>query len=185
METIKLTEILKNREKQKRIVNMIKQGKVFVYPTDTVYGLGCDASNPDAVQRIRDIKNSNQPFSVIAVSKEWVEENLIVKYPKYLEKLPGPYTLILKKKLSGFLREVSPSSSLGIRIPDHPLTRVIQKSGKPFVTTSANLHGEPVVRSIEEIPEKWNVDIAIDGGELGRKASTVIYLIGEPRVLRK
>jgi len=143
-------------------------GKIFVYPTDTIYGLGCNALNESAVQKIREIKNrdKNKPLSVIAPSIEWIKENFIIDIN--LEKyLPGPYTLILKKKNLDFLSHISDSESLGIRIPNSEFTERIQKIGFPFITTSVNISGEPFVNKISDIkPEILNkVDFIIYVGE--------------------
>lgn len=163
--------------KSLQIIQAIKQGKIFIYPTDTIYGIGCDATNKKAVGKIKKIKqrDKNKPLSVIAPSKKWIKDNLVVDIDlnKYL---PGPYTLILKKKDPKFLSHVSKGDNLGVRIPRHPLTKTIQKSGKPFITTSVNLAGEPFVTSVNEIPRKIldKVDIIIKGKKLSGKPSTLI-----------
>ncbi len=177
MITLKLSEILKNKQLQVETIRKINLGRIFIYPTDTVYGIGCDAGNRKAVGKIREIKGGEQPFSVIAPSKKWILENLEVGDKKFLDYLPGPYTLILKKKNPEFLSWISPSGSLGVRIPKHPLTGIIQKSGKPFVTTSANIHGSETIRSAENLPEKLKeADIVIDGGYLNNPPSAIIDL---------
>lgn len=185
MDVIKLDALLANEGIQKEIVSRIQQGAVFVYPTDTIYGVGCDAGNPKAVQRIRDIKNTDHPFSVIAPSNEWVAKNLVVNHPEYLRKLPGPFTLIFKKKNPSFLVGASSGDSLGIRIPDHMLTWLFQKTGMPIVTTSINQSGKPFNINPDEIKAKFDIDFLIDAGPLIGTPSSVIDLTGdEPRVLR-
>jgi len=160
---------------QKELITKIKQGKIFVYPTDTIYGLGCDALNKKAVAKIRKIKQrNNKPFSVIAPSINWIKENCIVDVE--LEKyLPGPYTIILKKKNKSFLSWVSDTDSLGVRIPNDDFCKKIQKSGLPFITTSVNLSGEKFATSINEIAKEIlnKVDVVIDIGELSGKPSTL------------
>ncbi|MAG02843.1 threonylcarbamoyl-AMP synthase [Candidatus Pacearchaeota archaeon] len=157
--------------------NEIISGKIFIYPTDTVYGIGCDATNQDSVKKIKEIKgrDKDKPLSIIAPSLKWINENLIVDVDlsKYL---PGPYTLILKKKDPEFLKHIAPGDSLGIRIPKTELTNEIQKSRRPFVTTSLNLSGNPPITSIDKIPNeiKNKVDHIIDGGELNGRPSTLI-----------
>jgi len=154
----------------------ILAGKIFIYPTDTIYGIGCNALNKKSVERIREIKRRDKkPFSVIAPSLGWIKENCIVDMP--LEKyLPGPYTLILKKQEKDFLLHVSDSETLGVRIPDNSFTMEIQKSGVPFVTTSVNFSGEKPANKIEEIPEEIikEVDMVFNAGELTGKPSTLI-----------
>ena len=154
----------------------ISKGKIFIYPTDTVYGIGCNALDEEAVEKIRKIKKRDEkPFSVIAPSFEWVSDNLIidVNLEKYF---PGAYTVILKKKDKKFLKEVSASDTLGVRIPDSEFTKKIQKAGFPFVTTSVNFSGEKPANNIQEISKEIlkQVDYIIDMGELSGKPSTLV-----------
>jgi len=188
MKHLMLDDVLENRGLKKGMIEAIKSGAVFIYPTDTVYGIGCNAENSKSVQTIRGIKRTEHPFSVIAPSKAWVAKKLSVKHGEYLKKLPGPYTLIFSKKRKGFLSAAGPGNSLGVRMPDHPITRLVSASGVPLVTTSANISGQPTIRSAKEIPGHMlvMVDYVIDGGVLAGKPSTVIDLTGEaPQVLRK
>lgn len=164
--------------------NAILAGKVFIYPTDTIYGLGCNAENKEAVNKIKQIKirDSDKPLSIIAPSIEWIEENLIIddelkfSLNKYL---PGPYTLILKKKNPNFLSWVSNNDSLGVRIPNNDFCRQIQETGIPFITTSVNLSKEAPLLKIKDIKPKIKdkVDFIIpakDDKELSGKPSTLI-----------
>jgi L-threonylcarbamoyladenylate synthase len=155
----------------------ILQGKIFIYPTDTLYGIGCNALNKKSVEKIRKIKKrDNKPFSVIAPSFEWISKFLIVDVDlkKYL---PGKYTIILKKKNSKFLSWVSNTDSLGVRIPNNEFCDEVRKAGLPFITTSVNFSGEKPSCKLEEIPEqiKSKVDIIIKSKEkLSGKPSTLI-----------
>jgi len=164
---------------QQELITKIKQGKIFIYPTDTIYGIGCDATNKQAVEKIKQIKqrDKNKPLSIIAPSIKWIKQNCIIDNKTNLNKyFPGPYTLILKKKNFSFLSWVSNTDSLGIRIPDNEFTKQIQQSNLPFITTSVNLSGQPFSKSIKEIPEdiKEQADIIIDNGELSGKPSILI-----------
>jgi len=163
---------------EQNLIQEIKAGKVFIYPTDTIYGIGCDATNENSVNKIKEIKSrdKDKPLSVIAPSLDWIKENFIVdlELQKYL---PGPYTIILKKKDPMFLKWISSGDSIGIRIPANDFTRQIQKSGVPFVTTSVNLSGEPFALSLTDInPEiKEKIDYIIETKEkLSGKPSTLI-----------
>ena len=163
---------------QQEITNKIKQGKIFIYPTDTIYGLGCDATNINSVNKIKKIKSrdKNKPLSIIAPSIDWIKQNLIINanLNKYF---PGPYTLILKKKNKDFLNHVSNTDSLGIRIPDNNFTKQIQKSNLPFITTSVNLSGKKPAISIKDISEelKKQVDEVIEADDkLSGNPSTLV-----------
>jgi len=162
--------------KEQTIINEIKSNKIFIYPTDTIYGIGCNAENKEAVEKLKQIKKrENKPLSVIVPNLEWITKHLIVdcNIKKYF---PGPYTIILKKKDPNFLNWVSNTDSLGVRIPNNPFTKTIQKTNLPFITTSVNLNGEPFLTKISDLKTeiKSQVDHIIDIGELNGRPSTLI-----------
>ncbi|MCK4670645.1 MAG: Sua5/YciO/YrdC/YwlC family protein [Nanoarchaeota archaeon] len=158
----------------------ILDGAIFIHGTDTIYGLGCDATNKEAVARLRKIKEKEkQPFPVIAPSKEWVLENLNVK-DEDLEKLPGPYTIIadLKNK-DAVAPNVNPiRPTLGIRRPEHWFSMVVSMLGIPIVTTSVNKGGGSYMKAIEDLsPElRKEIDFAIYDGRIEGKPSEIINL---------
>jgi L-threonylcarbamoyladenylate synthase len=158
----------------------ILAGKIFIYPTDTLYGLGCDATNQQAVEKIKEIKSRDRdkPLSIIAPSLNWIKENLLIESNLEINKyLPGPYTILLKKKDPNFLSHISNNDSIGVRIPAHPITQEIQKAGVPFVTTSVNLAGEPFATNLKEIKQEITekVDFIIESQiPLSGKPSTLI-----------
>jgi tRNA threonylcarbamoyl adenosine modification protein (Sua5/YciO/YrdC/YwlC family) len=186
MKILRLENILQEEKLQEKVKEEIQKGSIFVYPTDTVYGLGCDALNAEAVKKIREIKGSSQPFSVITPSKEWINQNLFAN-EEYMKKLPGPFTLIFKKKRQTLLAAASMDWTLGVRIPYHPLTEIIQQTGRPFITTSANISGDKPIGSVQELSGKIreSVDFIIDGGLLCGKPSAIFDLTGEkPKRIR-
>jgi len=181
--------IFKLTEKNRRIIKEeIETGAVFVYPTDTIYGIGCNALDSFAVKAIRKIKKRDEkPFSVIVPSKEWIIENCVVEksHTKYLKKLPGAYTFIFKlKKNSAVAKEVS-KGTLGVRIPKHWISEIVSELGIPVVTTSVNVSGEKPVTELNEIPKRIanQIDFAIDEGKLKNKPSRVIDLTGKKAVV--
>ncbi|MFT4326147.1 MAG: L-threonylcarbamoyladenylate synthase [Candidatus Woesearchaeota archaeon] len=164
-------------------VGKIKQGSLFIYPTDTIYGLGCDATNGESIKRIRKIKQrEDQPFSIIAPSKDWILENCIVNEEgaKWLDKLPGPYTFVFELKNKDALhKHVNPqNNTIGVRIPDHWSADIAKHLGKPIVTTSPNVHGEDVMTHPEELNPEFmaHLDFVLYEGRLHNPPSAVIRL---------
>lgn len=176
---------------QRKFTNTLKQD-VFIYPTDTIYGLGCDATNEKLVQKIRDIKKSNmQPFSIIAPSKQWILDNCIVgeKEKPYVERL-GQYieingqehrfTLLLKlKNKNAVAKNINQGLDIiGVRIPNNWFSEIVKKLGIPIVTTSANSTGMDFMTSTEDLDPniKNSVNLIIYEGEKKGRPSTIINL---------
>lgn len=189
MEIITKEELMVDKEEY---IKRIKQGAVFIHPTDTIYGLGCDATNTRAVTRIRHIKRrQDAPFSVIVPSKNWIYDNCEVpqKAFKWIERLPGPYTLILKLINN---KAVSPKTNagmetLGVRIPDHWFSRFVARIGVPIVTTSANISGGDFMTSIDDMDSAIGrkVDFIIYEGEKRGRPSTLVNLVEEKITITK
>lgn len=168
----------------RKYLKLIEGGTVFIHPTDTIYGIGCDATNDKAVQRIRSMKQrSSMPFSVIAPSKRWIFENCEVSAEgeKWLEKLPGPYTFIFRLKNRSAVAEavILGGSTLGVRMPKHWFTDVVAELGSPVVSTSANITAEPYMTSVEDLDEgiRQKVDFIIYEGEKQGRPSTIVKLL--------
>lgn len=174
-------------------VGKIKQGSLFVYPTDTIYGIGCDATNGDSIAKIRALKERpEQPFSIIAPSKDWVTENCIIteQAKQWLEKLPGPYTFVLELKDKTVIHDlVNPSdTTVGVRIPDHWISDVAAEMGRPIITTSPNKHGEDIMTHPDHLDVEFRayVDFLVYEGILHNPPSTVVKLTDrkKPEFLR-
>jgi len=189
---IKFSEI--DSSEKKRIISEMQKGKIFIYPTDTIYGIGCDASNDESVRKIRELKKREKmPFSVIVPSKAWLYENCEINSRSriFIEKLPGPFTYLFKLRKAG-RKKISENlipglSTLRIRIPNHPFTEIIAEFGKPFVTTSVNLSGKPFIKKISEIPDEFRKKcIIIDAGQIKGKPSLLIDITGKmPKILKR
>ncbi len=167
-------------DRKEEIISAIKSGMIFIYPTDTIYGMGCDATNSDAVKKLREIKNrESKPFSVIAPNKEWIIKNYALPKSDCLDILPGPFTLIFNK---GELSEVAPNVFFGalpgVRMPNNWFTEIIKEVGIPFVTTSVNITGQKNMETLEDVPKDFleNVDYVIYEGPNHGKQSTRIDL---------
>lgn len=188
-------EVLSKEEtkvKASEIRKAITQGAIFIHPTDTIYGLGCDATNDKAVSRIREIKNRfKRPFSVIAPSKEWIKENCEItkNAEEWLEKLPGPYTLILNLKNKEAVSENANMGmdTIGVRIPEHWVSHIVSAIGVPIITTSANKVDEDFMTTLEDLdPEiKAKVDFIIYEGEKKGMPSKLVHLDKEEVTIKK
>lgn len=181
-----MAEIIKIKDVDKEyIVNSIKNGSILIYPTDTVYSIGCDAKNSKSIQRLKKIlKKNKQPFSIIAPSKTWILNNFKVK-KSYINKLPGPFTYKIKTKKRSVVDKEIKEDALYVRIPEHPFIKIIQKSKRPFIIVTIN--EKKSLTQIKKIPSRIikKVDIVIDGEELDNKPFTVIDFTQDfPRILK-
>ncbi len=180
----------------KKIVEVLKNGGLVIYPTDTVYGLGCDINNTAALEKIAQIKGvklekSNFSFIVEDLSNLSEYTQLNNQNFKILKRsLPGPYTFILpgSNNLPSVFKK---KKTVGIRVPDNGIAKaIVQELGNPIVSTSIKDDDEVLEYTTdpELIAEKWNklVDLVVDGGYGDNVASTVIDLTGEdPVVVRE
>ncbi|GIU70198.1 MAG: hypothetical protein KatS3mg002_1434 [Candidatus Woesearchaeota archaeon] len=157
---------------------------IFVYPTDTIYGLGCNATDENLVARLRKIKNSQQPFSVIVPSKDWIYKNCEVtqEAEEWIRKLPGPYTLIFKlknpKALAKNVYHSNDIKTVGVRMPNHWFLAVSYQMNLPIVTTSANISGNDFMTTLDDLDPiiRNNVDYVLYEGEKKGYPSTIINL---------
>ncbi len=183
MMIIKLSQIEGKSQARKQAIDAMKKGDIFIYPTDTIYGIGCNAEKAESVRKISDAKGreSGKQFSVIAPGKEWIWKNasLSAENKKLIDSmLPGPYTFIVKAKPVAPRAVVSGEKSMGVRIPRHPISDIVEGAGIPFVTTSVNISGQEHACSVSEIPEKIKhvADWVIDAGRIGGLPSRVFDL---------
>jgi len=157
---------------------------VFIYPTDTIYGLGCSIKDEVAIEKIKNIKKreGSKSFSVLFKDVTQIKKYALVnkEIEKTLNKyLPGPFTFILKAKKGAPNYLLGPNKTIGVRIPQNKLCLAIVKSIKsPIITTSVNLSGLPPLTNPTNITQslKKEIDIILDAGELGSKPSTVVDL---------
>ncbi|NQV91959.1 Sua5/YciO/YrdC/YwlC family protein [Candidatus Woesearchaeota archaeon] len=155
-----LTE-LELRMRFDEIVEKIKEGVIFIHPTDTIYGIGCNALLEKSVEKIRELKERPEaPLSVWVPSKKWIEKNCIEH--EWLDNLPGPYTLImpLLNKKSVAPSVVKGKETLGVRLPDHWFSKVVAKLEFPIVTTSANKTGEPFMTKLENLDDDIETEVS-------------------------
>jgi tRNA threonylcarbamoyl adenosine modification protein (Sua5/YciO/YrdC/YwlC family) len=180
-----------------KVVDVLNSGGLIIYPTDTVYGLGCDITNVKALERIAKIKGvklekSNLSFICEDLSNlsDYVKQIDNTTFKILKRALPGPYTFILpgSKNLPNPFKK---RKTVGIRVPDNPITlAIVSALGHPLMSTSIRDEDDIIEYTTdpELIFEKWanRVDLVIDGGYGGNEGSTIIDLSeGEPIVIRE
>ncbi len=181
----------------KKVVDILRDGGIIIYPTDTVYGLGCDITNSRALERIAKIKGiklEKANFSFICHDlsnlSDYVRQIDTATFKILKRTLPGPYTFILPGN-NDLPKEFRKKKTVGIRIPDNRIAlEIVKLLGNPIVSTSIHDDDEVLEYSTdpELIFEKWQnkVDLVIDGGYGDNIGSTIIDLSGyEPVVVRE
>jgi len=176
-----------SREDYETVCEVLDAGKLIVYPTDTVYGLGCDPFEVPAVERVFEVKRrpAEQPIALALTTSDQIPkyahvtriaQGIIAKH------LPGPVTLLLRATKDAPPPHVSSTGLVGIRVPDHSVAIAIAKAFGPITTTSANLHGGPSPVTCEDAQAQLGeaVDLYIDCGPtpLG-KESTIVDASGD------
>tara|TARA_R100000935_G_C2810044_1_gene154535 strand:- start:127 stop:747 length:621 start_codon:yes stop_codon:yes gene_type:complete len=194
---IRIYEENPNPKDIKKVVDVLRKGGLIIYPTDTVYGLGCDITNNNALEKIAQIKQvklEKANFSFICEDlsnlSDYVKQIDSPTFKILKRNLPGPFTFILpgNNNLPNVFKK---KKTVGIRVPNNNICRAIVKElGNPIVSTSIKDEDEVIEYTTdpELIHEKWDklVDIVIDGGYGDNIASTVVDLTGaEPEVLRE
>jgi len=170
----------------------ILKGSLFIHPTDTIYGIGCNAKDRRAVAKVREIKQRPKtPFSVMVPSKEWIYKNCVVpkKAEQWLNKLPGPYTFIFTlKNKRAVVSNVNPRlNSIGVRIPDHWTHSIPEELGIPIITTSANIIGEEFMTSLENLDPKikGRMNFILYEGEKRGRPSQIVDFTGKQKKIIK
>jgi tRNA threonylcarbamoyl adenosine modification protein (Sua5/YciO/YrdC/YwlC family) len=194
---LKIYEDNPNEAAVKKAVEVLKNGGLIIYPTDTVYGLGCDITNVKAVEKVAKIKGiklekANLSFicSDLSHISDYVKQIDTATFKLLKRALPGPYTFILPGN-SNLPKVFKNKKTVGIRVPDNNIIRAIVKElGNPIISTS--IHDEDEVLEYSTDPElifeKWQnqIELVIDGGYGDNVPSTIIDLSGnEPEVIRE
>jgi tRNA threonylcarbamoyl adenosine modification protein (Sua5/YciO/YrdC/YwlC family) len=180
-----------------KVVKVLKDGGLVIYPTDTVYGLGCDITNSRALEKIAKIKGvklEKANFSFICHDlsnlSDYVKQIDTSTFKLLKRALPGPYTFILPGN-NNLPKEFKKKTTVGIRIPDNSIAlEMVRQLGNPIVSTSIRDEDEVIEYTTdpELIFEKWQnlVDLVVDGGYGDNIGSTIIDLSGdEPIVIRE
>lgn len=181
--------------KIKQVAEILANGGIIAYPTDTYYGIGCDLFNKESIEKIYQLKkrSPHQPFSFICSDLKNISEyaqvtNYAYKTMKRL--LPGPYTFILEGSRLVPKIMLTKRRTVGIRVPNHEIClAIVEELGHPIISTSAT---DPETNDILETPLDIKnklghaIDLIIDAGSVNGKASSIISLIDDtPQVLRE
>ncbi len=196
-EFIKIYEDKPSESAIKKVVDVLRNGGLVIYPTDTVYGLGCDITNSRALERIARIKGvklEKANFSFICHDlsnlSDYVKQINTSTFKILKRALPGPYTFILPGS-TNLPKEFKKKTTVGIRVPYNNIAlEIVKMLGNPIVSTSIRDEDEVIEYTTdpELIFEKWqnHVDLVIDGGYGDNIGSTIIDLSGhEPIVIRE
>ncbi len=176
-------------------IEEIIKGKVFIYPTDTLQGLGTNGLDTVGITRIMDIKKrTKKAFLVIAPTLEWIFENCFIAndgIEKTLkEKLPGPYSFILELKNRQAVNPlaINHGSTIGVRLPNNWFAKIIEQSGVPFLSTSINFSGEASAKSLAEVPKEIidKVDYVVwdEVASSGRGSVIIDVTTGVSKIIR-
>lgn len=172
----------------------VQTGGLIAFPTDTVYGIGCSAENPRGINRLYEVKNRerDKPIPLLIADRSELED-LVQIIPPMAEVLmerfwPGPLTLIFPGSET-LPTELSPTDTIGVRLPDHNFTRQLIRVTGPLATSSANISGRVSAHTADDVLNQVGsqIELVIDGGETrGERASTVVDCTKEPvRILRQ
>ncbi len=196
-ELIKIYEENPNPKAIKQVVDVLRDGGLVIFPSDTVYALGCDITNNKALERvarIKGIKLEKANFSFICEGlsnlSDYVKQIDTPTFKILRRALPGPYTFVLPGN-NNLPRAFKKKKEVGIRVPDSAIVQaIVHELGNPIISTSIYDEDEVIEYTTdpELIFDKWQklVDIVIDGGYGGNIPSTVISLCGdEPQLIRE
>ncbi|MEM7495828.1 MAG: L-threonylcarbamoyladenylate synthase [Myxococcota bacterium] len=171
---------------------VLEQGGVIAYPTDTNYGVGCGILHPDAIDRVHRLRGlePDHLLSFICADLSDIARYALVENEAYriLKRyLPGPYTFILRATPEVPRAFQSPRKTVGIRVPNHPVTLALARLyGKPIVSASTR-HGERLLGNGEEIDTYFGhgLDLILDAGDMGSRDSSVVDLSGPYPVVKR
>jgi tRNA threonylcarbamoyl adenosine modification protein (Sua5/YciO/YrdC/YwlC family) len=178
----------------KKVVEILKDGGVIAYPTDTYYGIGCDIMNKKAIESVYQLKQreNKQPFSFICADLKDISDYAKVSnyaYKTMKRLLPGPYTFILEGSKLVPKIMLTKRKTAGIRVPAHNISLALVKElGNPIISTSATTPDGEIFEEASFIEEYYGrrIDAVIDGGPVSGQPSSVISLIDDtPEVIRK
>ena len=178
-----------------QVVELLENDGVIIYPTDTVYGLGCSIYSKKAMKRLQQIKKMDpkKPLTLICSNQTQIQEytqGIETPIFKLLRKhLPGPYTFVFRASKIVPKMMLTPRSTVGFRWPDHPITlAIVEMLGHPILSSSLRISEDQLYDDRQEIHDhfKKRVDAVVDGGSIFAEHSTIIdFSQGDPILLRQ
>lgn len=195
MNIVKLNQNNLEQDKISQTIKILQKGGIIIYPTDTIYGIGCDIFNKQAIEKIYQIKKreKRKPMSIICSDLNQVSEYAVFSNTAYrlMKKiLPGAYTFILKASPNTPKSFISKNKTVGVRIPDNQIClELVKQLGNPIITTSVNISTQEPYTDPEDIIKNADprIDLFIDSGILDNEPSSVIDLSneGSPKIIRE
>lgn len=193
MKLLKINPDNPEKKKLKIVIDALKEGKTVVYPTDTVYGIGANALDIEAIKKVYKIKKRmfNKQISICVPTIGYIKK--IAHINKETEKivgqfLPGPFTIILRKKENIPSLLTADEEKIGIRIPDNKVCMELSKEF-PITTTSANLSGKEIPESVDGILKQLDdtIDLILDAGicKHGVHSTVIDMTVDPPKIIRK
>jgi len=184
----RMLKVTCNKEGIEKASKIINQGGIVVFPTDTVYGIGCDPYNKDSVRKIYEIKSRkiSKPFPVLVYSKDIAER--IAFFDEFTKKIverfwPGPLTIILKLTDENLKESLNVTDKIAIRVPNHKCTLELLKKCNFLVGTSANISGHSSFTNPDECFNNLReYDIFVDGGIITSKSESTIIEIENEKI---
>ncbi len=180
------------KNKINHAIKTLEEGNILIYPTDTLYGLGADATNTSAIEKINKLKKRRSPLSIMVASLKEIHKYAItdLDIEKELRKIfPGPFTALMQSKKTNLSYLVqNKSNKIGIRIPNNMFCLdLLNEYKKPIITTSVNIHGEKSLNKVDEIEKKFpKINIYYQNNNLDSKGSTIIdFTENPPKLIRE
>jgi len=193
MKILKINQNSPEKDKIRAAIDILKDGGTIVYPTDTVYGIGANIFDTEAVKKVYHVKKRFQAKPISACVSKIEDIHKIAYIDKNIEDmvekiLPGPFTILLKKKESVPPILTAGEEKIGVRIPDNKIC--MELSGKfPITTTSANISGKKVPESVEGVLKQLNdnVNLILDAGicKHGVHSTVIDMTVIPPKILRR
>lgn len=191
---IKINPVNPEKRFIRKVVDVLTKGGVIAYPTDTIYGLGCDLYQKDAIRRARHLKKDHQGKRLSIICADLKDISKYAHVPDYAYRImktlvPGPYTFILEATKLVPKIMLTNQKTVGIRVPDNTISLALVRAlDHPIITTSVTKPDESLYSDPEEIDQMFGktLDLVIDGGTIVAEHSSIIDLTDDhPRVLRK